>query len=92
MEGDLGEGGRQPPASISIHTLRMEGDGGSIRKRSNGVWISIHTLRMEGDDDPGDTVQHRPISIHTLRMEGDIRVLALLQQLYYFNPHPPYGG
>ena len=33
---------------ISIHTLRMEGDGG-MNCFFLVKWISIHTLRMEGD-------------------------------------------
>ena len=37
-----------PSVFISIHTLRMEGDGLSgVELRLN--FISIHTLRMEGD-------------------------------------------
>ena len=35
-------------SSISIHTLRMEGDTGVIRQTISNI-ISIHTLRMEGD-------------------------------------------
>ena len=34
--------------SISIHSLRMEGDGGAYCKLER-VSISIHSLRMEGD-------------------------------------------
>ncbi len=56
--------------SISIHTLRVEGD------LCQAVFpivprISIHTLRVEGD--PGTPAAERPprISIHTLRVEGD---------------------
>ena len=36
------------PVSISIHTLRMEGDE-VTRPYSTPIGISIHTLRMEGD-------------------------------------------
>ena len=58
---------------ISIHTLRVEGDG-TITLTIDGVdYISIHTLRVEGDI----TRQlHKSvavfISIHTLRVEGDV--------------------
>ena len=34
--------------AISIHTLRVEGDGG-IAGCGIGARISIHTLRVEGD-------------------------------------------
>ena len=34
---------------ISIHSLRMEGDGEREFEKRNGVRISIHSLRMEGD-------------------------------------------
>ena len=57
---------------ISIHTLRMEGDGDNAGDAGKGV-ISIHTLRMEGDglkQKNGYIIQR--ISIHTLRMEGDM--------------------
>ena len=36
------------PKTISIHSLRMEGDHSSSRS-SCGASISIHSLRMEGD-------------------------------------------
>ena len=58
---------------ISIHTLRVEGDGDIVDFPSRGEDISIHTLRVEGDEDgvlPGQmTIDN--ISIHTLRVEGD---------------------
>ena len=56
---------------ISIHTLRVEGDGTSIIPLRQ-VRISIHTLRVEGDlvKVKGLTVKVG-ISIHTLRVEGD---------------------
>ena len=59
------------PETISIHTLRMEGDlAAGITTRED--IISIHTLRMEGDI---VVIPLCPaigfISIHTLRMEGD---------------------
>ena len=57
--------------SISIHTLRVEGDTRHI-KAIGTVVISIHTLRVEGDtlDAPSTSMSSR-ISIHTLRVEGD---------------------
>ena len=49
MEGDSGTGQGQKLPTISIHTLRMEGDGGLFHTGVALVVISIHTLRMEGD-------------------------------------------
>ena len=36
-------------SSISIHTLRMEGDLEKLGFDLSALIISIHTLRMEGD-------------------------------------------
>ena len=36
-------------ASISIHSLRMEGDMVNLLGASGSLYISIHSLRMEGD-------------------------------------------
>ena len=57
--------------SISIHSLRMEGDT-SIALFDFGISISIHSLRMEGDFLPPTLRSAISISIHSLRMEGDI--------------------
>ena len=57
--------------SISIHTLRMEGDVESIVEMAKPMLISIHTLRMEGDVKHQASFKVSYISIHTLRMEGD---------------------
>ena len=35
--------------TISIHTLRVEGDGGDLKEFFTDQLISIHTLRVEGD-------------------------------------------
>ena len=57
---------------ISIHTLRMEGDGYTVEDFVAVIDISIHTLRMEGDLGRVCSLGHvLGISIHTLRMEGD---------------------
>ena len=55
---------------ISIHSLRMEGDGFCKHNRRQCV-ISIHSLRMEGDYRSSHHRVDRCISIHSLRMEGD---------------------
>ena len=56
---------------ISIHSLRMEGDGNpkGILYNAN---ISIHSLRMEGDCIDAMRETQGVISIHSLRMEGDL--------------------
>ena len=56
---------------ISIHTLRMEGDGAVPLQLEPAQAISIHTLRMEGDRRWSPEHRWWEISIHTLRMEGD---------------------
>ena len=58
--------------SISIHSLRMEGDLSFLSFLSIFLYISIHSLRMEGDAQHADNRTHNTnISIHSLRMEGD---------------------
>ena len=79
------------PQSISIHSLRMEGD------ICNSIWsgfvvISIHSLRMEGDIHRTNHGRRRIISIHSLRMEGDHLRQADTVHVVYFNPLPPHGG
>ena len=57
--------------TISIHSLRMEGDV-CIPNRCQCGDISIHSLRMEGDIfAPFLLFGTENISIHSLRMEGD---------------------
>ena len=41
---------------ISIHSLRMEGDGQEFASIRSETSISIHSLRMEGDDERGRRV------------------------------------
>ena len=70
MEGDGSHSVASRNNTISIHTLRMEGDDVEY-KTVNVPYISIHTLRMEGDREKLFYLAIRGISIHTLRMEGD---------------------
>ena len=49
MEGDLLPCTMYPAPTISIHTLRMEGDNELSDISIDTLLISIHTLRMEGD-------------------------------------------
>ncbi len=83
---------------ISIHSLRMEGDGDPFENAaaSDARDISIHSLRMEGDRPAARrrSISQDIISIHSLRMEGDIRrtMSAAILSPSYFNPLPPHGG
>ncbi len=56
---------------ISIHALRVEGDG-CMRFKDLQAKISIHALRVEGDQAfPPNWFTPSGISIHALRVEGD---------------------
>ena len=57
--------------SISIHSLRVEGDFCGYQVFSGCVDISIHSLRVEGDMAKELCMIQRTISIHSLRVEGD---------------------
>ena len=60
--------------TISIHALRVEGDGNRTSFRDH-FWISIHALRVEGDTTFEVSAKTTPqISIHALRVEGDYAV------------------
>ena len=56
--------------SISIHSLRVEGDNAPLAQHVP-IAISIHSLRVEGDGLMYREVQRAEISIHSLRVEGD---------------------
>ena len=77
---------------ISIHTLRVEGDG-LTEYISVTVDISIHTLRVEGDYyfrtgfGLCGVFQSTP-SAWRVTQRGDRRD----RQRADFNPHPPRGG
>ena len=62
-----------PGIAISIHTLRVEGDG-ALPPGNLPSDISIHTLRVEGDTYKRSSLTSWNISIHTLRVEGDIKL------------------
>ena len=44
-----GQRGFQTVLGISIHALRVEGDGVTVDANSLSFGISIHALRVEGD-------------------------------------------
>ena len=80
------------PETISIHSLRMEGDQPSSRLSPG--FRDFNPLPPHGG---------RPllvhingvlfvISIHSLRMEGDCRHRYLKALQIHFNPLPPHGG
>ena len=84
-------GGVFGKSTISIHSLRMEGDGKPwgakcIRK------ISIHSLRMEGDFpasyQSGSSAHFNPLPPHGGRHTPH----ESRQAAYNFNPLPPHGG
>ena len=57
---------------ISIHALRVEGDGIGLHCHNRRGVISIHALRVEGDIQLKKNLHYRQnISIHALRVEGD---------------------
>ena len=59
--------------TISIHSLRVEGDVKSCEKENTHAAISIHSLRVEGDTARLVVPAVQRISIHSLRVEGDGR-------------------
>ena len=78
--------------SISIHSLRMEGDlhmgDGVVQIHS----ISIHSLRMEGDSFNTSCAARcsnfNPLPPHG----GRQRVKENIPVIDHFNPLPPHGG
>ena len=57
--------------SISIHSLRVEGDKKLFALDKCNL-ISIHSLRVEGDFAERISNDIKDISIHSLRVEGDL--------------------
>ena len=77
---------------ISIHALRVEGDGLPLRvdlraryfyPRPPGGGRPFSQFRLGAD---------HSISIHALRVEGDVFPLGSAFQGLYFYPRPPGGG
>ena len=79
-------------STISIHSLRVEGDKTST-SCAGGKYISIHSLRVEGDLINAMHLNTSKISIHSLRVEGDwYAFVRLFVSGLHFNPLPPCGG
>ena len=83
---------RRMRKTISIHSLRMEGDVAvdATKPRQHtfqstpSAWReTISTLVKQALTE---------ISIHSLRMEGDTPCVSLMASIHYFNPLPPHGG
>ena len=79
--------------SISIHSLRMEGDL-FVDGTADFIRISIHSLRMEGDLLQSairrfSMVYFNPLPPHGGRPVADVQCKAAET---YFNPLPPHGG
>ena len=78
--------------TISIHSLRVEGDKIAVKRVHNVFCISIHSLRVEGDGkarDGGSGEHHfNPLPPCGGRRHAHDR----RGRVYNFNPLPPCGG
>ena len=92
MEGDWATDFQALLFSISIHSLRVEGDGNHSHCAVRIDRISIHSLRVEGDVDGVRDGKRQAISIHSLRVEGDSFHFVVFLEIGDFNPLPPCGG
>jgi len=79
--------------TISIHSLRVEGDASYLLGSIAGGLISIHSLRVEGDDFwiQIDGSAKRFQSTPSVWRETQM-ALSPLTVLIHFNPLPPCGG
>ena len=81
----------RPHGEISIHSLRMEGDG-IIANKKEYQGISIHSLRMEGDlvqrELYTDNHHFNPLPPHG----GRLPCREIPSGTTHFNPLPPHGG
>ena len=77
---------------ISIHSLRMEGDGAITTPGYVGD-ISIHSLRMEGDS-RHCACGRSQLHFNPLPPHGGRRILRsnTTDKKTHFNPLPPHGG
>ena len=78
--------------AISIHTLRMEGDGATASYIPAGFQFQSTPSAWRATINEEVAKMNWKISIHTLRMEGDKSNRIPLRPNSNFNPHPPHGG
>ena len=78
---------------ISIHSLRMEGDGGLGMKHTAATYISIHSLRMEGDC-VFVVIYKLMLYFNPLPPHGGRQSVVSDRSTAprHFNPLPPHGG
>ena len=81
-----------PTVTISIHSLRMEGDPNVLIFLFPRCYFN--PLPPHGGRQSQVSQQQADIhiSIHSLRMEGDLLQCLLFILFIHFNPLPPHGG
>ena len=77
---------------ISIHSLRMEGDGNALPQIISAILFQSTPSAWRETQGERHSGQCGHISIHSLRMEGDITSSLSLLLDRDFNPLPPHGG
>ena len=94
MEGDEVAVIMIPHNIISIHSLRMEGDGAYTDSGLPARGISIHSLRMEGDILHRNDIRHWWTFQSTPSAWRETTVVVKAAQIAnaHFNPLPPHGG
>ena len=78
--------------NISIHSLRMEGDGNALPQIISAILFQSTPSAWRETQGERHSGQCGHISIHSLRMEGDITSSLSLLLDRDFNPLPPHGG
>ena len=92
MEGDAGTAAADYQHAISIHSLRMEGDGNALPQIISAILFQSTPSAWRETQGERHSGQCGHISIHSLRMEGDITSSLSLLLDRDFNPLPPHGG
>ena len=78
--------------SISIHSLRMEGDVSFRLLTFTSCIISIHSLRMEGDIKETPKTSMKSFQSTPSAWRETIGVVETVTTFWDFNPLPPHGG
>ena len=92
MEGDNKRPEIVTNFCISIHSLRMEGDGGKLCAIIMSIVFQSTPSAWRETFQCYTGIVDFFISIHSLRMEGDDVETYFLRILGHFNPLPPHGG